>query len=167
MKLISNTLLALAIAIPAAGCGGGLSKEDSLRGWSAAQVALSTAFSTAQTSGQTLRADAPTMLNATANCQGGGTIVVTGSVETKETGQTIDVTEKATGCKSNDITFDGNMTYKTVVNGSAVDFKWTGNLKFSGAVSGDCDIDVTIKAAGSTGSFEGTICGNSFSATAG
>jgi hypothetical protein len=167
MKLISKTLLALAIAIPAAGCGGGMSKEDSLRGWTAANLALSTAFSSAQTSGQTLRADAATTLNATVNCMGGGTIAVTGSVDNSGTSQTIDVTEKATGCKSSDITFDGNMTYKTVVNGSAVDFKWVGTLKFSGAVSGDCDIDVTIKASGSSGSFEGSICGNSFSGTAG
>ena len=83
MKLISKTLLALALAIPAAGCGGGMSKEDSLRGWTAANLALSTAFSSAQTSGQTLRADAATTLNATVNCMGGGTIAVTAAAVEK------------------------------------------------------------------------------------
>ncbi|MFO0728547.1 MAG: hypothetical protein U1E65_32525 [Myxococcota bacterium] len=166
MNLISKTLLSLALVVPAVGCGGGMSKQDAMTGWAAANVALSQAFAQAQTMGGGLHNDATATLNFTYNCPGGGgTIAITGSADTSTPGmESVDVTEKATGCKSNNITLDGTMSYKTVVNGSAVNFKWTGSLTFSGQVSGTCDIDVTVNSSGTGGSVTGTICGYSLSA---
>jgi hypothetical protein len=164
MNSIVKTLIGIALVVPAVGCGGGMSKQDALTGWAAANVALQQGYSMATTAGGGLHNDAAVMLNYTFNCTGGGTILYTGSADTSAEMQSVDVSEKATGCVSNNITLDGTMSYKTVVNGSNVNFKWTGSLTFKGQVSGTCDVDVTVNSSGAGASVSGTVCGYNIAA---
>lgn len=166
---IAFVLAAVALA---AGCAPTEENVDEI--WSSTSLALTSAQTEVATDVAIGTADGDS-LAIEANCEGGGTVAFTGSMETSvldTVSASFDLDATFTGCESEDVTIDGDLSWSmdTVVGDDvSVRWTWAGTLVYSGKYAGECVIDMTAEAGvtGSTASasYEGTICGFDASAS--
>jgi hypothetical protein len=109
------------------------------------------------------------------DCEGGGTADFSGSVaatwETGSAGADFSYTVNFENCSAYGIEIDGEMDYSrtTAMADSTLEtsFAWTGDLSWSGLVTGDCTIDLSGSTTASlvdwdfeaTSQTDGTVCG--------
>ena len=115
-------------------------------------------------------------INVSADCSGGGTVGVSGSVNPSgSTGASFNLTETATSCETTHFTVDGSVKISGSVTVSQSSTSFNENIKGSFTVlrksdgtSGNCAIDFTVDGsfsdASSSVTASGTICGVNASA---
>lgn len=161
-------LLALALAVP--GCADDdADVDDAAAGFRSVNLALAGAVSGID---QDMVGDDDLAIEGT--CAGGGNVVLSGIYEGNED-FSLDV--EFMGCNADGIVIDGELSYAGSVDVEAsgqesstrVEVSMTGNLMWSGQVSGPCSIDMSMKiateASAGMASAEieasGSICGHS------
>ncbi len=161
----SLTLLTLPLALPLAlgACGNdnNLNKSEARR-----------AFAEVMTLSQSVSAEAQggsvsslvSSVAGTATCVGGGSVDYQGSIDDGGP-TTMDLGLDFSGCTGpGGVAVDGSLDYNTTV-GTAGDFAFTmlGSVQFSGAISGNCDFDLSLSLAGGVYTAQGDLCGSGFS----
>jgi len=155
------------------------SEDDAAKGWASTQTALAQGSSEVQT---TRAAQTTVDIDASSDCQGGGTAHFKGSLETTVdvndplagNSTNFDYTTTFAGCSTLGVTIDGTIDYQLMTTTSGegaatVNYTYVGDLEWSGDVSGSCKIDMTASIETGTASvsatYSGTICGYDASAT--
>jgi hypothetical protein len=171
-----------------AACSSGLSEEDTRVAWAATNLALTQGQAQAQAAASgvplapgpetdEIRPRVAAQVDFTWSCPEGGTARYAGSAETVSDAGGSDVSfDLATdfdACGVSGVAISGSLDYSAAVSTSAGSTATTltmkGNLSFEGKVEGGCEIDMTSKVSVTGGSvsvsYDGSICGNSASAT--
>ena len=106
-------------------------------------------------------------VTGTFDCDAGGTMVVAAAGDVTDDAVTGAVTVEFDECTVDDVTIDGTLEYEGYVGDARVSASIRGDVVWSGAVDGSCEIDVTaeVSASGITGgaSLQGDVCGHAWS----
>ena len=164
MSCMMRTLIHSIPVLLFIGCAGDEPvSDDASRGWRATQLA----FGDDQTEWQE-GVDVQGSLDVTLDCSGGGSYRAVG---TYADDNTFDLTVEFEGCSTDGVVIDGSLALHAEVDidahGTRVDTSYAGDLTWSGAANGSCDIDVTASVSVVTegdmadvdAEFHGDICG--------
>jgi hypothetical protein len=157
----------LVISIPVLltiGCAGDEPvSDDASRGWRATQLAIGDGQSEW---GQGVDVDGS--LDISLDCVGGGSYRAIG---TYADGNTFELSIEFEGCSADGVVIDGSLAMHALVDvddhGTRVETSYEGELSWSGAAQGSCDIDVNALVVVTTDDdssdveveFHGDICG--------
>jgi hypothetical protein len=163
MRNLGKALLTLAILLPA--CADDEVDGDVSRGWRATSLAIGN-----QTSQWQAQADADGTLTGELTCPSSGHYTIEGSITDENH---FDVSVGFEGCTADGVTISGHLALHADVtvtdNSSRVHVDYEGELEWSGAAEGSCDVDMVADVAVSVSgndasvdaSFHGHVCGYS------
>ena len=148
-----NVCLLLAIlALAFVACDG----DDEFTEKEAGQALLAAMNATAEVDGF-LGGMTGNKVDTTVPCSDGGSIRVQGSAD--ESGSfALDLELDA--CVASDITIDGSLDYRVAITPDNSEVTLQGEPSFSGAIEGDCSLDVTITGTLAGIRVMGTACGH-------
>lgn len=163
MRKLGNALLTLAILLPA--CADDEVDGDVAKGWRATNLAIG-----GKTGEWQAQAEADGSLSGELTCPSSGKYSIEGSITDSNT---FDVSIDFDGCSADGVTISGHLAMHAEVavtdNSSRVHVDYQGELEWSGAAEGSCEIDmvadVAVAVSGNDAkvdaSFHGEVCGYS------
>ena len=156
------------LALAACGAEGDPPTEEGARaGWRSTQMALSSVGvdvdASWMASGTVDENGVSAMVTGVLPCPDGGSLELDTSGEVTEDRVFADLHIEFDGCKADGVTIDGFLHETGEVTDSKVSAEISGELVWTGAAEGTCDIDlaanVTKDGVSASGSFGGTMCG--------
>lgn len=162
------SLVTASLALGACGSEGDPPDEDGARtGWRSTQTALAGAGVDVQAqwmaSGTIDDNGVTGMVTGTLPCPDGGSLEVESTGEVTEQHVFGDVRIEFDGCEADGVVIDGYLHQTGEVTETKVSSQVSGELVWTGAAQGTCDIDleanVTTDGVSASGSFGGKMCG--------
>lgn len=147
-----------------AACSDGPSKEDSMRIFTAANTAMTSAQSRAVTeaqAGSMLTAPADLVLDFTGPCSLGGTVTISGSYSgTGGTQATFDLATTFDACHELQGTLDGDIHWTSAATGTSFTASMDGDLDWTDSNgSASCSLDMQLAVSQVGVSYSGSLCG--------
>lgn len=151
----------------------GLDSQDVAHGWRSTQSAMADAGISATPTAGTVSGTGsvgPDGVSGTAtgtfDCPQGGSVTVHSEGDVTSADVTGAVSIEFDGCTADDVTIDGTLDYEGTVQSDLISASIKGSVTWSGAVQGECDIDVSaqVTSSGVSGSAKlgGDVCGHAW-----
>ncbi len=164
------SVVTASLALGACGSEGDPPTEEGARtGWRSTQTALSSVGVDVNASAQWMASGmvdengASAMVTGVLPCPDGGSMEIDSSGEVTETRVFADLRIEFDGCEADGVVIDGYLHQIGEVTETKVSAEISGELVWTGAAEGTCDIDlsadVTTDGASASGSFGGKMCG--------
>ena len=175
MRYTTRVLIISIIGGLGVGCSAhdGIDSGDAARGWRSTQTAMSGAgVSAAPAPGSvsgtgSVGPDGVTgIATGTFDCPDGGSLAIRGEGDVTSSDVSGAVSLEFDGCTADGVTIDGTLDYQGTVDANHVAATISGELTWSGAVQGDCAIDVsaevTANGVSSSAELHGDVCGHAW-----
>lgn len=159
-----KSLVGMLVVLPLIACGGGgPSEQESLQAFAAVTVAMSSAQSRAVQAAQHV-APADLTLNFEGACTTSGTVAITGSYSSNDSGSTLaaafDLTTTFRTCADPQGTLDGELRWTSTLSGSKYTATMDGDIDWtSPQASASCSFDLSITVDGQLVTYGGSVCG--------
>jgi hypothetical protein len=156
----------LFLSLLATACGGGrgaqgtvgqpgdtLTEEKATQAFGSMQSAMGGAVAKVQ---DATVGKASGRVEVSAPCSGGGSVSATGAWVT---GESLSLDLGFDGCEVQGVAIDGELSYDATGDSTHVTLTVEGQLDFSGAVTGSCDVDLTVDVTAARTQVDGSVCG--------
>jgi hypothetical protein len=147
----------LLVALPLIGCGSEDNADDAKRAWNAMTKPIDSAGgnSNALTLDQI---DLSTEMDV--DCSGGGSAHVVDNASVSGSDVSVNWDVDFNDCVEDGVTMNGKIGYKSDVLGTGdVKLEYIGEVDFTGAYEGSCNVDMHLSVSGSSVTASGEFCG--------
>jgi hypothetical protein len=155
-KTFLASIFVFALVLPVLGCGGDentLSQEEAGQAFASLSQATTSVEAAAREASLEI---SDNEISATVTCLNGGFASVAGIFDSNES---FSLSVEFNSCTETNITIDGSLDYAATVTENGITTIMDGSLSFSGAVEGNCTIDVITTINDASVSVDGSVCG--------